>query len=80
MYGCSEFKQKSMIYEKLRYDYEGVKSHKNETDFRPKTSPETVIKNMSTPLKSNACCYNYRGNNHKSINCINTDKDFFVFV
>lgn len=58
MYGCSninEFKQKSKIYEKLRFDYESVKSHKNETDSSPETTPETVIMNMSTPLKSNAC-------------------------
>lgn len=39
---CSifKFKQKFKIYDKLRFDYDNVKSHKPEVDARLKLKPE----------------------------------------
>lgn len=67
----TEFNQKLKIYEKLRIDYDNVKS---DVDFRPRMKPEVDFKNKSRPTKSDIHCYNCGDRHHKSSQCRNKDK------
>lgn len=60
LYRCQsiiKFKQKLRIYEKLRLEYDSVKSYKHE-GTKSKSRPESEAKNKNNPVKPNMHCYN----------------------